>query len=209
MMGVTQAAGLSLRWFRDQFGAGKDDGRDAYERMCEEAATVPAGAGGVFWAPYLMGERTPHLDPKARAAFLGISASNRRAHLIRAILEGVAYSLKDTFTIFEQIGVPVRRIRLGGGGARSALWRQIQADVYGQDVELLSAEEGAAFGAAILAGVGAGVWKSVDQACEAIVRVETQVSPRAESKVKMQAGYEIYCRIYPALRSVFSEVGPS
>ena len=205
VMGVTQAAGLSLRWFRDQFGAGADDGRDPYERLAAEAAAVPAGCEGAFWAPYLMGERTPHVDPNARAAFVGLSASHTRAHLVRAILEGVAYSLKDTFTIFGEIRVPVERIRLGGGGARSPLWRQIQADVYAHEVEILKAEEGAAYGAAILAGVGAGSWKSVDEACDAAVRVAKTISPIKESSAAMQRGYQTYRRIYPALHSIFSE----
>jgi xylulokinase len=201
VMGVTQAAGLSLRWFRDQFGYGEFS-EDAYTRMCEEAAQVRAGADGAFWAPYLMGERTPHLDPNAKAAFVGLTASHTRAHLIRAILEGVAYSLKDTFTILEEIGVPAQRIRLGGGGARSPLWRQIQADVYGKPVEILAAEEGAAYGAAILAGVGAGVWGSVDQACDAIVRVAARVEPEREASAAMANGYQVYRRIYPALREI-------
>jgi xylulokinase len=125
VMGVTQGAGLSLRWFRDQFGAGHDDGRDAYERLTEEAARTPAGADGLLWAPYLMGERTPHLDPDARGALVGITAQHTRGHVIRAILEGVAFSLRDTLTIFAELGVPAESIRLGGGGARSHLWRQI------------------------------------------------------------------------------------
>jgi xylulokinase len=204
VMGVTQSAGLSLRWFRDCFGAGAEDGRDAYERMTEEAARVKAGAEGAFWAPYLMGERTPHLDPSARAAFVGLTASHTRAHLIRAVLEGVAYSLKDTLTIFDEIKVPVERIRLGGGGARSPLWRQIQADVYAQEVETVEAEEGAAYGAAILAGVGAKCWGSVDQACAAIVRVAQRVSPDAATREQMQRGYQVYRHIYPALKSVFA-----
>jgi len=202
VMGVTQAAGLSLKWFRDQFGSAENTGGNAYNLLSEEAATVEAGSGGVFWAPYLMGERTPHLDPDARAAFVGLSASHTRAHLVRAILEGVAFSLKDTFTIFGQIGVPVRQIRLGGGGARSPLWRQIQADVYAQDVEILAAEEGAAYGAAILAGVGAGCWSSVDQACDAIVRVVLRIAPNSADEAKMQKCYPAYRRIYPALRSI-------
>lgn len=204
VMGVTQAAGLSLRWFRDNFGAGKDDGRDPYERLSEEAASVPAGAEGTFWAPYLMGERTPHLDPSARAAFVGLTASHTRAHLIRAVMEGVAYSLKDTFSIFAEIKVPVQKIRLGGGGARSALWRQIQADVYGHEIEIVEAEEGAAYGAAILAGVGAKCWGSVDQACDAIVRVAKRVAPVKPNAEQMQAGYQVYKRIYPALRTIFN-----
>jgi xylulokinase len=201
LMGVTQAAGLSLRWFRDLFRAGAEDGRNPYERMTEEAASVGAGAEGAFWAPYLMGERTPHLDPSARAAMVGLTASHTRAHLIRAVLEGVAYSLKDTFTIFDEIKVPVQRIRLGGGGARSPLWRQIQADVYAHEVETVEAEEGAAYGAAILAGVGAKCWGDVDQACDAIVRVAQRVSPDFTSSAQMQRGYQVYRRIYSALKS--------
>jgi xylulokinase len=209
VMGVTQAAGLSLRWFRDQFGAEPDDGRDPYERLSDEAARVPAGSEGAFWAPYLMGERTPHLDPNARAAFVGLSASHTRAHLVRAILEGVAYSLKDTLTIFDEIGVPVQRIRLGGGGARGTLWQQIQADVYGHEVEILKAEEGAAYGAAILAGVGAQHWHSVDEACDAAVRVAKIVSLNKGASATMQRSYQIYRRIYPALRSVFTSTHAS
>jgi xylulokinase len=204
-MGVTQAAGLSLRWFRDRFGAGTDNGCDPYERLSAEAATVPAGSEGAFWAPYLMGERTPHLDPFARAAFVGLSASHTRAHLIRAVLEGVAYSLKDTFSIFDEIHVPVECIRLGGGGARSPLWQQIQADVYAHQVEILKAEEGAAYGAAILAGVGSGCWKSVDEACDAAVRVAKRVGANKETSATMQRGYQTYRRIYPALHSIFEE----
>jgi xylulokinase len=202
VMGVTQAAGLSLRWFRDQFGAGVDDGRDSYERLSEEAATISAGADGALWAPYLMGERTPHLDPNARAALVGLSASHTRGHIIRAILEGVAFSLRDSLTIFHDMNVPVQRIRLGGGGARSPLWRQIQADVYGQDVELVQAEEGAAYGAAILAGVGAGNWKSVDEACDAVVRTALTVRSVAENVSTLNQAYQAYRRIYPALRDI-------
>ena len=156
VMGVTQAAGLSLRWFRDNFGTVTTDNRDPYDRLADEAAKIPAGSDGVLWAPYLMGERTPHLDPYARAALIGLAANHGRGHIIRAIMEGVAFSLRDTFTIFEEMKVPVRNIRLGGGGARSSLWRQIQADVYAHAVELVEADEGAAYGAALLAGVGAG-----------------------------------------------------
>ena len=136
----------------------RSGGRDPYELLSSEAATAPPGSDGVLWAPYLMGERTPHLDPRARAALVGLTASHTRAHVVRAILEGVAFSLRDTLTIFAEMDVPVENIRLGGGGARSPLWRQIQADVYGRAVEILEAEEGAAYGAALLAGVGAGAW---------------------------------------------------
>lgn len=206
VMGVTQAAGLSLRWFRDQFGAGADDGRDPYERLCEEAATASPGAGGALWAPYLMGERTPHLDSRARAAIVGLSMSHTRAHVVRAILEGVAFSLRDTFSIFEEMAVPVEAVRLGGGGARSALWRQIQADVYGRAVEMVEAEEGAAYGAAILAGVGGGVWSSVDAACDAVVRVANRVEPDSATAAVMSRQYGAFRALYPALREVVDKI---
>jgi xylulokinase len=204
VMGVTQAAGLSLRWFRDQFGGGPEDGRDPYERLTQEASTVPAGSDGLIWTPYLMGERTPHLDANARAALLGLTASHTRAHVIRAILEGVAFSLRDTFTIFQEMDVPVTNIRLGGGGARSALWRQIQADAYGRHAEIVEAEEGAAYGAALLAGVGVKAWPSVDAACGAVVRVATRISPTPSGVAAMNAQYEAYRRVYPATRSIFA-----
>ena len=209
VMGVTQAAGLSLRWFRDQFGASADgelakDGRDPYERLTDEAAKAPPGCQGLLWTPYLMGERTPHLDPNARAALIGLTATHTRAHVIRAILEGVAFSLRDTFTLFAEMKVAVGRIRLGGGGARSPLWRQIQADVYGSEVETVEAEEGAAYGAAILAGVGAGMWKSVDEACAAVVRVAKRTKPQPEVVAAMNESYVAYRKVYPATKSIFN-----
>ncbi len=204
VMGVTQAAGLSLRWFRDHFACGPTkDGSDPYERLTAEAATVAPGSDGLLWAPYLMGERTPHLDSNARAALVGLTASHTQAHVVRAILEGVAFSLQDTFTIFREMKVPVKSIRLGGGGARSQLWRQIQADVYGHEVERVEAEEGAAYGAAILAGVGARIWPSVDAACDAVVRVRDHVAPNAENTATMAKNYSAYRRVYPALKSIY------
>lgn len=203
VMGVTQSAGLSLRWFRDNFGT-KGEGGDPYERLSAEAATVPPGSDDLLWTPYLMGERTPHLDANARAALVGLTASHTRAHIVRAILEGVAYSLKDSFTIFEAMRVPVQTIRLGGGGARSPLWRQIQADVYNHEVEIVEAEEGAAYGAAILAAVGAKMWPSVDAACEAIVRVATRVAPQTKDAKTMQRNYGAYRKVYPATKAIFT-----
>jgi xylulokinase len=202
VMGVTQSAGLSLRWFRDNFGARTEGSRDPYEVLSDEAASAPPGCDGVLWAPYLMGERTPHLDPDARAALIGLAANHGRAHIIRAILEGVAFSLRDSFSIFAEMRVPVTTIRLGGGGARSPLWRQIQADVYGHSIEILHAEEGAAYGAALLAGVGSGTWSSVDEACAQCVRVSKQIEPNPETAAAMNRQYEDYRRIYPALRDI-------
>jgi xylulokinase len=202
VMGVTQAAGLSLRWFRDNFGAGTDDGRDAYERLSEEAEKVATGADFLLWTPYLMGERTPHLDPHVRASLIGLTASHTRAHVIRAILEGVAFSLRDTFEIFAEMKVPVENIRLGGGGARSALWRQIQADVYNYAVEIVEAEEGAAYGAALLAGVGIQVWPTVDAACDEVVRVKNRLAPDPDSVQVLNRQYKAFRALYPALGEV-------
>lgn len=216
VMGVTQAAGLSLRWFRDTFGTisardasgrltanGVEDAAvDPYELLCAEAATAPAGSDGILWAPYLMGERTPHLDPGARAALIGLAANHTRAHIVRAVLEGVAFSLRDTLTIFAEMNVPVETIMLGGGGARSPLWRQIQAQVYGQTVAVAEAEEGAAYGAALLAGVGSKVWPSVDVACAETVRVAEQIEPDESAAKLMNLRYEAFRKVYPALHSI-------
>ena len=202
VMGVTQAAGLSLRWFRDTFATDSSGARESYDRLIAEAAKAPCGSDGLLWTPYLMGERTPHLDSNARGALVGLTASHTRAHVVRAILEGVAFSLRDTFTLFLEMNVPVANIRLGGGGARSPLWRQIQADVYGHAVEIVEAEEGAAYGAAILAGVGADIWPSVDAACHAAVRVASRVSPQPSSVTTLNASYSAYRRIYPATRDI-------
>jgi xylulokinase len=197
VMGVTQAAGLSLRWLRDIIAPGT-----SYDVLTAEAAQIPAGSDGLLWTPYLLGERTPHLDSQATAAFYGITASHTRGHLIRAVLEGVAYSLKDTFTLFAELGIPVQGVRLGGGGARGLLWRSIQASIYGYTSDVLVAEEGAAFGAALLAGVGAGAWPDTDAACAAAIRVAEQIPPDPAAIKNYAEGYEVYRRIYPALRSI-------
>jgi xylulokinase len=196
VMGVTQAAGLSLRWIRDRLGAA------SYEELTAEAARVAPGSDGVLWAPYLMGERTPHCDPNVRAALIGLAANHSRGHIVRAVLEGVAFSLRDSLTIFSELGVPIERIVLGGGGARSSLWRQIQADVFGRPVTTLSVDEGAAFGAAILAGVGGGVWASVDDACNVLVTRKSETAPQPDVAALMDDRYAAYRRIYPALRRI-------
>jgi xylulokinase len=193
--GVTQSAGLSLRWFRDNFESGK-----TYDELVKQAETVGAGSDGAIWLPYLMGERTPYLDAKARAAFIGLTASHTAAHLIRAVLEGVAFSLRDAMEIFKGLNVPIETIRLGGGGARSLLWQQIQADVYGQTVETIEADEGAAFGAALLSGVGAGEWKTVDEACAKTIRVSKQIKPNKKSVEVLNQNYRAYKLLYSALR---------
>jgi xylulokinase len=197
VMGVTQAAGLSLRWLRDIIAPAV-----SYDDLALEATKIPAGSDGLVWAPYLLGERTPHLDSQATAAFYGITASHTRGHLVRAVLEGVAYSLKDTFTLFAELGIPVQGVRLGGGGARGSLWRSIQASIYGYACDVLVAEEGAAFGAALLAGVGAGAWPDADAACATAIQVAEQITPEPSAQKSYSDGYKVFRRLYPALRAV-------
>jgi xylulokinase len=195
MTGVTLAAGLSLQWFRDNFGDGK-----SYDELVSAAANVNAGSEGAIWLPYLMGERTPHLDPNARAAFVGLTSRHTKVHLTRAVMEGVAFSLRDSFEIFRKLGAPIDTIRLGGGGARSPLWRQIQADVYGHAVETIETDEGAAFGAALLAGVGVGAWATVSDACRKTIRVADRIEANAESVETLNRNYEAYKSLHSALR---------
>jgi xylulokinase len=202
VMGVTNGAGLSLRWLRDTLYAGAAAPSDppSYDTLTAEAALIPPGSDGMLWAPYLFGERTPHLDPNARAALTGITASHTRAHFVRAVMEGVAFSLRDTLTLFAELHIPVNSIRLGGGGARGPLWRQIQADVYGQPVEHLAAEEGGAFGAALLAAVAIGAWPDVETACAATVHVAETIQPLHADA--MSAAYTRFQKIYPALKQL-------
>ncbi len=197
VMGVTQSAGLSLSWLKETFFAAQ-----GYDALNEAAAKVPAGCEALEWAPYLLGERTPHLDPEVRAAFAGISTVHTAAHFVRAVLEGVAYSLKDTFTLFAELGIPVSGIRLGGGGARGPLWRRIQAGVYGHAVEVLTAEEGGAFGCALMAGVGAGHWADLDEACAQAIEVAQRIEPEAADLAAYKTGYARWRKLYPALRSL-------
>src|SRR5580658_4113574 len=197
VMGVTQSAGLSFRWLKETFFAAEN-----YDALTAWAAAVAPGSDGLEWAPYLLGERTPHLDPAVRAAFVGISTIHTAAHFVRAVLEGVAYSLKDTFTLFADLGIPVSGIRLGGGGARGPLWRRIQAGIYGHAVEVLAAEEGGAFGCALMAGVGAGHWANLDEACGQAIEVAERIEPDENDVAVYKSGYAQWRKLYPALKSL-------
>ncbi|HEY0786958.1 MAG TPA: xylulokinase [Acidobacteriaceae bacterium] len=197
VMGVTQAAGLSLRWLRDLLTPGA-----GYDTLTAAAASVAPGSDGLLYTPYLLGERTPHLDSHATASFVGLRADHGRGHLARAVLEGVAYSLKDSFTLFDELGIPVTGVRLGGGGARGPLWRQIQADIYAHPCDLLVAEEGGAYGAALLAGVGGGGWPDVQAACAASIRVAQQIVPQPAAVERYRRGYQGFRQVYPALAGV-------
>jgi xylulokinase len=194
MTGVTLAAGFSLKWFRDTFAPGI-----SYDELTAEAAKIRAGSDGLIWQPYLMGERSPHMDPNATASFTGITGSHRRGHFVRAIMEGVAFSLRDSIGIFRSLGAPVNEIRLGGGGASSRLWRQVQADAYGQPVSTPAADEGATFGAAIVAGVGAGAWPTVDAAVAETIKISETIEPNADDSAYLNIIYEKYRSLYPAI----------
>jgi xylulokinase len=197
VMGVTQSAGLSLSWLKETFFAGQ-----SYDTLNAEAAKIAAGSDGLVWGPYLLGERTPHLDPEVRAGFACIGVGSTAGHFVRAVLEGVAYSLQDTFTLFAELGIPVSGIRLGGGGARGALWRRIQAGIYGHTVEVLTAEEGGAFGCALMAGVGAGHWENLDQACGQAIEVAQRIDPDPADLAAYKTGYAAWRKLYPALKSL-------
>jgi xylulokinase len=208
LMGVTQGAGLSLRWVRDNIGLPERalerwTGVDAYETLSQEAESVPPGCDGLLFLPYLQGERTPHLDAYARGGWIGLTASHDRRYLIRSVLEGVAFSLKDCFSIIQEQGLTLEQVRATGGGAKSPLWRQIIADVLGVELVTTNATEGPAFGAALLAGVAAGVYASVVEACERTVRVVEHTEPQ-RAAVYEQA-YGIYRALYPALKPIISK----
>src|SRR5256886_13470107 len=209
LMGVTQAAGLSLRWVRDNIGLPERalerwTGLDAYELLVKEAEQIAPGCDGLFFLPYLQGERTPHLDPWARGGWIGLTASHDRRHLIRAVLEGVAFSLKDCFTILREQGLRLEQVRATGGGAKSPLWRQILADVLGVELVTTNAHEGPAFGAALLAGVASGVYHSIQQACDSSVRIVEHTEPRPEIEQVYARRYETYRALYPALKPILS-----
>jgi len=210
LMGVTQGAGLSLRWVRDNIGLPERalerwTGLDAYELLAREAESVPAGSEGLLFLPYLQGERTPHLDAFARGGWIGLTASHDRRHLIRAVFEGVAFSLKDCFSIIQEQGLPLEQLRATGGGAKSVLWRQIIADVLGVELVTTNASEGPAFGAALLAGVASGVYTSVTQACETTMRVIERTEPDSRNERAYTQAYETYRALYPALKPIISK----
>ncbi len=210
LMGVTQGAGLSLHWVRDNIGLPERalerwTGEDAYDILTKEAASVAPGSDGLIFLPYLQGERTPHLDAYARGGWIGLTARHDRRHLIRSVLEGVAFSLKDCFTILDEQGLTIEQMRATGGGAKSPLWRQIIADVLGVELVTTNATEGPAFGAALLAGVASGVYSSVQAACEKTVRVVERTQPRKEVASAYDQAYNVYKALYPALKPIISK----
>ena len=203
LMGVMLSAAGSLRWYRDTIAAGVD-----YDELLAPAAEVRLGSGGLLFLPYLTGERTPHPDPLARGAFVGLTVRHSMPNLTRAVLEGVGFGLRDSFELIKAAGlVQIDQVRVSGGGARSALWRQILADILDVELVTVNTTEGAAYGAALLAGVGAGVWADVDAACDSAVKVTGTSLPSPEKASQYERVYEIYCQLYPALKGTFHDLG--
>jgi len=200
VMGVTQGAGLSLQWFRNRLAPGVE-----YDSLTAEAAGSPAGAHGLFWLPYLMGERTPHLDATARGGWIGLTASHTRADLVRALIEGVCYSQRDCLQIIEELGVGVSSVRASGGGAKSTFWRGLLASILGKRVVTLETQEGSAYGAALLALAGTGEYASVPEVCRAAIRETDSAPPGADASFYARS-HQTYQAIYPALRPIYQRI---
>ena len=208
LMGVMLAAGLSLRWFRDELGepevsAAASLGGDPYELLDKTAARAPAGCDGLVFLPYLTGERTPHADPDARGVLFGLDLTKTRAHVVRAVMEGVVFGLADSVGIMRELGVPLERVVGGGGGSRSRLWRQMEADVFGLPIVPAGQSDSAMLGAALLAGVASGVFVSVEDACGRAVSRGEPLEPDRSNEEPYRRSYALFRSLYPALAPFF------
>jgi xylulokinase len=211
VMGVVLAAGGSLQWFRNELGkaeiaAAKAQGVDPYFLLTDEAALAGPGAEGLFFLPYLTGERTPHFDPDAKGAWVGLTVRHGRPHMIRSIMEGAAFAMRDSFELIRDMGVQIREVRISGGGARNPLWRQIQADIYGHNVHTLNSTEGPAFGAALLAQVGTGGYDSVAEACDATIRLADRTNLDPSTHAFYNRAYAVYRQLYVDLHKSFKAI---
>jgi xylulokinase len=208
IMGVTLAAGLSLKWFRDNFcqsevETARNMGVDTYYLMDHEAEKSPIGCNKLLYLPYLMAERTPHLDPDCRGAFIGLSAKHQKRDMIRAVMEGVVYSLRDCNEVLKEMGITSEDMTVCGGGGASSLWRGMLSDTLGVKVNTVTSKEGPALGAAILAGVGAQIYPNVQEACRKIIRIKTEQRPNTINEIEYQKYYDIYRALYPVLKDKY------
>ncbi len=208
VMGVTQGAGLSLKWFRDNFcdseiSAAKFMNIDPYVLMTKQAECTSAGSRGVIYLPYMMGERSPHLNPKAKGVFFGITASHSKNDMLRAVLEGVSYSLADCMDIIRGMGITPNQVMASGGGGKSELWRQIQADMFNSTICTNKSTEGGALGVALLAGVGAGIYKNIEEACSAAININEKQEPIAGNVATYKRYHKIYQKLYYDLKDSF------
>lgn len=212
VMGVMLAAGGSLRWYRDTIALSEKNvaahmKADPYELITRQAATVAPGSEGLIFLPYLSGERTPHPDPQARGAFIGLTLRHTKAHMARSVLEGVSFGLRDSLEILKSMGVSIGNVRCSGGGAKSEIWRQIQADIFNFPLSTIAIDEGPALGVALLAGVGAGIYGSVEEACSSVVKVARGASVNEEHARIYEGYYDVYRSLYPALKPQFAALG--
>lgn len=211
VMGVTQAAGLSLKWFKDNFcqdyvAEAEKQGVDVYDLINRDIEKIPAGSDKLIYLPYLMGERTPHLDPDCRGVFFGLSAIHTKAHMLRAVMEGVSYSLTDCNDILKEMGIAVQQMMACGGGGKSPVWRQMLADLYGCSVKTVRQTEGPALGVAILAGVGCGVFSSVETACEELISEDRCTGPVEERREQYEKYHELYRELYTDLKDSYKKL---
>ncbi len=213
-MGVMLSAGGSLRWHRDVVALGHPalatprNDRDPYDALLTDAATVPIGAEGLTFLPYLTGERTPHRDPLARGAFVGLTLRHTQAHLARAVVEGISFGLRDSIELMRELGLRVNEVRAAGGGARNPIWRQMLAEIFEADITLVNSTEGGAFGVALLAGVGIGLWRDTREACDAVIRITSRTSPSDDPAVRRayDEAYRRFRELYPALKPAFARL---
>lgn len=203
-MGVMLSAAASLKWWVEEVNEKLD--AEAFDNLLEEAAKSPVGSKGIVFLPYLMGERTPHNDPDAKGVIYGLNITHKRCDITRAILEGVCFGLRDSLEILRDLNVPIEEVRVSGGGAKSILWRQILADIFNTKVEVINSKEGPAYGVAILAAVGCGLFNSVDEACEKLIKVTSIVEPIEENVKKYNEIYAIFSEIYPLLKNTFKKL---
>jgi xylulokinase len=206
MMGVTLTAGGALEWFVRNLCSGLGKKVDPYSVLNREAEAIPAGSEGLNFLPYLAGERTPHADPDARGSFVGITLKHERGHVARSIMEGVTYAMRDSLEIIKGMGVPVKQIRVSGGGAKSRLWRQLQADIFGQNVVTINAEQGPAFGVALLAAVGAGAYRNIEEACAATIKVKDKTTKNSKNKLAYDQRFPLYQQLYQSLKNDFKTI---
>lgn len=211
VMGVTQSAGLSLKWFRDnlcwsEMETALNMGVDPYFLMDKEADEVEIGANRLLFMPYLNGERTPHLDPNARGMFLGLSAMHTKRDMLRAVMEGVSYSLRDCVEVMREMDINVSDMMACGGGGSSKIWRQMLADLYGCQVKTTQSKEGPALGVALLAAVGTGIYSSVPEACKAVILTDKSQEPVSGNIIKYEKIYQLYRKIYPSVKGIYAEM---
>lgn len=211
VMGCVLSAGGSFQWYRNQFGQAESSaaaamGVDPYELLTKQAANAPAGSEGLFFLPYLTGERTPHADPNARGAWVGMSLRHGKPHFARSVMEGATFAMRDCLELIREMNIPVDQIRLSGGGARSQFWKQLQADIYGQEVVTINAEEGPAYGVALLAAAGTGAYNDVVEACEATISVVTHTKSCDTAKATYNQAYPIYQQLYRSLKDDYKTI---